>query len=343
MRLHKKLLTAVFWGAVLSCSTNVPQAKHFSLTLKDHLNQITRHIYNDEFQEAGDLIDSLQYLEDAGLMTHLFRAILYQARMMTAESDFLEPDFFSVLDSLEDKSHEILAAGGDSALSYFCLGHAQAFRSLYYGRSGQTWQAIKAGLRARNAYGRAYRNDSTFHDIALGLGSYRYWKTVKTNLINWTPLFKREKSDGIDLLRLAVDSSEISSDAARAALIWIYINEKLYGEAIRMADLMRRKYPRGLTFSWAMAEAAYEIADYRLSGAIYSDILERLRDNPGNYYNIVEAGFYISQCYGNLARKNPAYKDSLDLIKKEIRSLPVPEKTRKRQKNKLKKILNPPN
>lgn len=314
-------------------------AGRFDDDLKDCLNRITANIYNDQFEAAEKLIDSLERSDYDGPMALLFRAILYQSQMMTAESDFLEEQFFAVLDTVENYSKSILERGRDSAVAYFCLGHAHAFRSLHNARAGHTWAAIKGGLAARNAYGKGYRIDPAFHDIALGLGSYRYWKTVKTKLINWTPLFKREKDNGIDLLRLAVDSSEISSDAARASLIWIYINEKMYGQAIRLADLMRRKYPYGLTFLWAMGEASFEIGDRRLAADIYETILSRLRNNPGNYYNSIEAAYYLSVCYRKLGEKNPDYRERLTRLREEMRTCPIPEDTRKRQEKKLKRIL----
>ena len=340
MRLWQKTsITRAF--LILVFLSALASAGHFPENIKHSINRITGHIYNDQFDDAGRLIDSLEYSNPRSALVPLFRAILYQARMMTEESDFLENQFYKALDTADIRSRRILESGGDSALAYYFLGQTEALRSLYNARAGKTWAAIKGGLRARNAYGRGYKIDPSFHDIALGLGSYRYWKTVKTKLLNWTPLFKREKDDGIDLLRLAVDSSEISSDAARTSLIWIYMNEKLYGEAIRLTDLMHRKYPHGLTFYWAMGEASFKMGDHRLAIRSYQDILERLNENPGNYYNIIEAAYFINICYRELADKYPHYSDSLIILQKYLNDLPIPGKTASRQKKKLKKILKP--
>ncbi len=327
--------------ALTACCTHAGNIgeRRFSPELTLRLNRITGHIYNDSFEQAAKLIDSLEDINGLAPLRHFFGAVLYQAQMMAAESDDYRSVFFAALDSLEDGSKLMLARGDDSSLAYYYLGHTHAFRSLYYGRKGSIWKALKDGLRARNAYVKGYEIAPTFHDIALGLGSYRYWKSVKTRAINWTPLFKDEKKQGIELLRLAADSSEISTDAATVSLIWVYINEKLYGEAIRLANAMHDRHPDGLTFLWALGEAYYKMNDWPSAAGLYEDILDRLRQNPGNYYNVIEASYYLSDCYRKIGSKSPEICDKLARLQDEVSSHPLPDKTRKIQSKKIKKIL----
>ncbi|MCK5126438.1 MAG: bacterial transcriptional activator domain-containing protein [candidate division Zixibacteria bacterium] len=314
-------------------------ADHFSPDLKLCLNKITGHIYNDEFDEAGAVIDSLADSDCSRPFIFLSYSTLYQSQMMTAESEFLEKEFYSALDSLEFYSELMLETGQDSAMAYFLLGHNKAFRSLYDGRAGHTWSAIKKGLGARNAYSKAFDIDSTLYDIGLGLGSYRYWKSVKTKAINWTPLFKNEKKNGIELLRLAADSSEISQDAAVSSLIWIYISEKRYGEAIRLADEMRLKYPKGLTFVWALASAYYKFGDCPAAIEMYRTINRRVAGNPGNYFNYIESAFYIVKCLDEIKEFSPEVNLEKCELARMIEIGLIPEDTRKRQSKKIKTIL----
>jgi hypothetical protein len=314
--------------------------RHFSTESAASLNQISGFIYNDHFVRAEQLIDSLDQSGSQAATGRLFRVILYQSQMMAAESNYLNDEYFAALDSLESAARRLLDRGSDSALACFYLGHAHAFRSLYHGHFGGLLKALKSGLAARKAYSRGYEIDSTFHDLALGLGSYRYWKSVKTEAINWTPLFKDEKSSGIELLRLAADSSEISQDAASASLIWVYINEERYAEAIRLATAMRQKYPEGLTFLWGLGEAYFRMEDCRSAVDIYETILARLRHRPGNYYNFVQASYFLSECYRRLIDSFPDMTQRLASLQNEIETSPIPDDTRKRQKKNIKRILD---
>lgn len=312
---------------------------NFQPEILEILNGIQGNIYNDRFDNAEILTDSLFTIDSTGPLLYLFRAVLFQARMMAAESDFLKNQFMQALDSTAQISRTLLKNGEDSLLAYYCLGNAHAFRSLYEGRGGHMWNALRQGLAARGFYSKGYQLDTTFHDIAVGLGSYRYWKSVKTDAINWTPLFKDEKDNGIRLLERAADSSIFSRDAAKTALIWVYINEKMYGQALRLIDQMQRRYPFGLTFLWARGELYFKLGNYSQAIEVYRKIMGRLEDVPGNYYNLVEAAWFLDRCYRRTERKWQNHDTTRRDLAKKIESLPLPETTRKRQEDKLKSIL----
>ncbi len=320
--------------------TAAPAAENrFPDELKTALSRISTDIYNDRFESAQNLLDSLRVLDKWLPVCHLFQAILYQSHMMAAESDFLKDQLFAVLDTLDADTDSLLSHGADSAMAFWLLGNSHAFRSLFLGRAGSILGALRHGLSARKAFDRGYDIDPGFHDIALGLGSYRYWKSVKTKAINWTPLFKEEKRNGIELIRLAADSAEISSEAAQAALIWVYLNEGLYAEAIRLARKMRYRYPDGLSFLWALGEAYRKLNDCRGAVEIYETILARLHNHPGNYYNIIEAAHYLSECYRRMSRQQPEFERKIHLLQNELRHMPIPEETGDRQAKKLKKLF----
>ncbi len=314
------------------------QGKYFSEDVSACLNSITSHIYNDRFAEAEKIIDSISATECCRPLNFLFKTILYQSVMMAAESDSLEVEFHRSLDSVKFYAEEMLVDGRDSVLAYYYLGHQYAFRSLYKGRAGHTWAAIKTGLKARNAYSDGYKLDSGFHDLGLGLGSYRYWKSVKTKAINWTPLFKNEKQNGIELLRRAADSSEISRDASQTSLIWVFINEKRYGEAIRLASEMRKRFPDGMTFLWALGEAYYKLGDCPQALLIYMDLYSRLDRDPGNGYNLIEVGYRVSDCYREIYTDVEERQAKTKELYEKISSHAIPENSRKRQKNRLKEL-----
>jgi len=312
---------------------------HFPDSLRSALNRITGYIYDDRLEQAGAAIDSLATVDSPHPVTTLFRAVLYQSQMMAEESDRLEPSFLILLDSVETGADSILAAGGDSALAWYLIGQADALRSLRLGRSGHTWGAIKAGMAAGRAYSKGYAVDSQFYDIGLGLGSYRYWKSVKGRLLTWTFLLKNEKANGIELLRQAADSAEISADAAVTSLIWVYLNEERYGEAIRLTEHMHHKYPHGLTFVWALGEIFLSMHDWRSAAQVYAEILDRVDAAPGNYYNTIEASYCLIKCYGELAATDPPFADMATNIRNHLRTCPIPEEIRKKQVKKLSYIL----
>jgi tetratricopeptide (TPR) repeat protein len=146
-------------------------------------------------------------------------------------------------------------------------------------------------------------------------------------------------------MKLAQKRSTFSQDAAVNGLIWVYINEKEYDQAISLAEKMQNKYPEGKSFLWALATAYYEKSDWTNALFFYQEILKRIENqidaftldsdhpgNPHNYYNHIECKFHIANCLSNLGR----FKECI-LTCEEIQNYPLDEKTKERQKDKLKR------
>lgn len=333
--LHRGICLATFVFVLFLPFCSAVAADHFPDCLARQLRTIHANIYNEHFAAADSMVDELLSHQSSCPIGWLYRAVVTQGKMIAQETTAPKDHFFEALDSAETIGKHMLEVGEDSALAYFLLGNKHALRALYASRNESMLKALKEGLAAKSAFSDGYKLDPHFYDLALGLGTYRYWKSVKTDFINWTPLFRDERSDGIRLLRLAADSAEVTAEGARAALVHVYINEKLYGQALQLADDLRRTYPDGLIFVWPMAQIYFELHDYQAAAREFELILARQRRHPGNYYNYIEAAYYLSQCWRKLDMD-----DSLRTLQDEISALTVPPETVERQDDKLRKILN---
>jgi hypothetical protein len=309
-------------------------AGHFSESTAARLRQIHSNVYNEHFQKA-DSIAALLLAEDSTRpLGYLYRAVVIQSEMISRESDAQRDEFFAASDSAQSCAERMLERGDDSAAAYFILGNSHALRALFASRFDGKFKALKEGLAAKSAFSDGYKLDPAFHDLAFGLGSYRYWKSVKTDFINWTPLFKDERADGLRLLRLAADSAEFTAEGAKAALLHVYINEELYGQALQLADDLRRAYPEGITFVWPMAKIFFALHDFAAAARDFEKILDRQRSQPGNYYNYIEAAWHLAVCYKELGQI-----ERLEPLREEITGLTIPEDTVRRQGKKLDDIL----
>lgn len=307
----------------------------FPTEIRQRLDGFFSLLFNDRFDAALAAVDSFSASDTVGPMAELCRVTLYQAQMAATESDSLRPAFIAAIDRLKTAAEQFLAEQDDSALAWYYLGQAAALRAVVDGRAGHRWSALRQGLSAGKLYSRAYQLDPSFHDLAMGLGSYRYWKSVRTRLLNWTPFFKDEREDGLRLLSLAIDSSEISADAARAALLYALINERRYDEAISLADSMHRKYPDGMTFLWALGETYFKMGNFPKAAEMYATILDCQAEHPGNYYNAVEAAYFLSECCRRSDGPDGPHCRRLESVREEVGRWLLPEETRLRQAKKL--------
>ncbi len=291
-------------------------------------------LLNARWDDANRIYESMRHENKNNPVGYLYLAGAIQSKMIASEANLESERFFALLDSTILLSEEILVncSTKDSALCYLFLGHQNAYRAVWEARFGSNLSAISYGFKARNMYDKGIDTDSTLIDLYFGLGSYHYWKTVKAGILTWTGIFKNDREKGIDELNRAIDSSLFSKNAARSSMIWIYINEKEYDRAIILAREMHQKYPNGNFFLWPQAESYFKKGKYSEAIKIYDTILVRLKDEPGNYYNMIEVVYYLYQSYfkNNQRDKSREMLIYFDAIKDSF-----PKQTRRKQRRKI--------
>lgn len=295
-------------------------------------------ILNGYWEDAYRIYDELHQIDTTDPAGYLFRAAVLQAEMMDKEENLYGNRLKSLCDSTKLLSERRLNGCSlqDSALCYLYIGHQYAYRSLWEMRFGSKISALSCGFKVKGQYHKGLKVDSTLYDLYLGLGSYHYWKSVKSGILKLAGIFKDDKDKGIAEIELAVDSSLFSKEASRAALIWIMIREKNYDSAIALSKVMLQKYPDGNSFLWPLAESYYRAKRYEEAAGIYSLTLERLQDNPGNYYNIIESTYWLCSSYEKLGEKDKA-KESAAYLSSVYSD--IPRGIRRKQRSKLGYLL----
>lgn len=297
--------------------------------------EIQKFLYNDKFEQADSVCRELigAYPDDpAGLV---FEAAVMVGEMTDREEDIYHDRFTRLLDSTVELVDSALPGADPAGRSWLYLfrGHVEAYRSLYQSRFGSFISAVKAGMRAMDNYDKGLKADSLNYDLYLGAGSYHYWKSAKAGLLRFLMIFKNEKKQGIEELRLAADSSIVFRDAARSALIWVWLNEKEYDSVLAAGNEFAERYPGGKAVLWPMAQAYFERRQYRAAIDAYEEIRGRIAGDPGNYFNMIECDYQIGRCYDrmNLTDSAAEVAQRVDEYRESI-----PDKIEKRQRSKLK-------
>ncbi len=308
----------------------------FSLTPEktEIIKQGQAAMLNGNYRAAYEIVERLGRNDAGDPAGYIFRAAVLQAEMIDSEEDLSGDKFKSLCDSTEELSETGLenCSSSDSALYYLYIGHQYAYRALWEARFGSKFAALRYGFKARSQYRKGLGIDSTLYDLYLGLGSFHYWKSVKSGILRSLGLFKDEREKGIKEVQLAIDSSLFSREAARSALIWIMLNEENYDSAIILSQMMLRKYPEGNSLLWPMAYAYFKKERYDDAAKIYELILNRLVNSPGNYYNIIESSYWLCQSL----EKTPRF-DKIKEIAGYINSIydKIPRSTRNKQGSEL--------
>lgn len=290
------------------------------------LIHIQRLLLDDQFEKADTTIASYIKSQPTDPAGYLFRASLYLAQMSDQEEKLFPAEFKAAIDTVELFAKQMdSSTARNRAWMHLWLGHAKAYGSVFESRFASMTSAIGMGFDAKDEYHKGLREDSTLTDLYFGLGSYHYWKSAKAGLLRWIGLFHNDKDRGIDELWDASRSSEISRDAARSALIWVYFDNDRYDSAVQMAEEVKRRFPHGKSFLWPLAQGHFEKKKYVEAISAYEDIRERIWNYPGNYYNLIECDYQIVQSYDRLGNKSDAKSLAqrvagyYDEISKEVR------------------------
>lgn len=295
---------------------------------------LQRSLFNEAYHAADSLADEIISTWPNDPSGYLFKSSAYLAEMVSREEVLNERAFRACLDSAERRASAALdtAEGSPSAWMHMYRGHAKAYLAVWESHFGSLLAAIRLGIQARDDYERGLAADSTVYDLYFGLGLFRYWKSAKAGLLRAIGLIKDEKARGIRELRLAADSSMISSEAARNALIWVWLDAGCYDSAIILAQQMHSAFPDGQVFLWPLAQAYFHKGQYRMSLATYAEIRRRISVEPGNLFNVIQCDYYVYCCLEELERGREAKR-----VARRVREYrdEVPARVQRLQREKL--------
>lgn len=300
----------------------------------EYLVRIQQLLYNGKFHEAESLTTIVieKYPDDpAG---YLCKAVTLISEMFDREEDLYSEQFNWLIDTVLSKASSIIDTASSTTCAWMSLfsGHAKAYQALWESHFGSFIKAIKLGRRAKSEYQRGLACDSSLYDLHFGLGLYHYWKSAKAGVLRSMGLFKDDRDRGIAELYLAADSSVISQESARSALIWICLDKKEYDSVIINCHKMLKKHPDGKALLWPLAKAYYEKNDYQNALRTFQLLHERVAADPGNHFNLIECDYHLYRCYEKLAIDAEAELVALRAAQYYRR---VPQDIRRRQRAKI--------
>ena len=266
---------------------------------------------------------------------YFFMAATIQAKMMDYESDQWSQDFYRyirlAIDCAEKKEVE---KKEKNLLSIFYHGSALCYLAFYEGRNGDFLKAVSHGLSGISMLKKIKKIDPEFHDASFAIGSYKYWRSQKTKFLSWLPLISDERTEGIEMVRRAVDNGKYIRYAAMNELTWILLDAGNADEAYSWALKGLEKFPQSRFFLWGAAKSAVTVENYSAAVPLFQKLLDSIIQAPfDNYYNEYICRIKLAQCFEKLGRFAEA---SVQII--YVESLPLSPGINKKLKKQHKEL-----
>lgn len=273
------------------------------------------NIINQDYEEAKRIFSELNnYRKDIPL-GKIYLAAVEIARSYDYEIPFNHKLITEYLETAKAKSEKLITENRNNIWNWYYFAITEGYLSYYDALRGSWLPALSTGLSAVSAFEQILSMDSTFYEAYIAIGSYKFWKSQKTEFINWLPFIDDEKELGIKYLQDAIKYSGYNSHLAIHSLIWIYINQERYYNAIKVAERSLDKYPKSRIFKWGLARA-YENVNSLKAISLYYEILESYpKDLKSNKINEVTLKHIIAQQYNKVGKKKEALKLCNEILK----------------------------
>ena len=245
----------------------------------------------DEFKKLIALLpdDPIGYFYVAGTLQNMmddYRNYSYQN------------EFNQYLNQAIKTGEERKKRGNLTAYDYLYLGGAIGFRGIHEALTGDWVGAFVDGLKGRNYLQKALEIDSTLYDIYYGLGSYHFWRSLKSRIFWWLPFIADNRQKGINMIKLTIEKGKYAKEDARFALVRIWVENKEYDKAFVMINEMNKTHSHKPFLLWFLGRAQLETQMYDGAITTYQDLLNVLTASP--YYHPageVECRYFLALAY----------------------------------------------
>lgn len=174
---------------------------------------------------------------------------------------------------------------------------ARGMLSVVESQSSQWMAAIRDALASASEARASLEGQSALADVGLPMGNYLYWRSRKTEALQWLPFVPDDRDEGIRLLEWCAKEGRYHRWAAVSSLIWVLHDAGSLARAESWARAGLEVYPENRTFLAGLAKVLETRGAYREASRRWGTIASSLRGQPGaGSYAIFSAGVNQVRC-----------------------------------------------
>ncbi len=287
-------------------------------------------IINQEYSSAESLFIKLDKDYPSLPFGNIYIAALNISKSFDYNIEYNDSLISNLLDQAESAADDLISNNPDNIWYLYSKALAEGYYA-YYKAINESWfSAVSTGFDAIKDFEKCLSMNPNFNEAMIAIGTYKYWKSKQAE---WIPFIEDERKEGIQLLLKAINNSSYNKYLGINSLIWIYIDEKDFDSAQKLAVKSLEEYPNSRFFKWDLARV-YEETDKKKAINTYFEILNSYqKSNTLNVYNSILLRHLIAQLYFRLNEK----EKSLNMCD-EILSLELTKKERNDLENRLERV-----
>ncbi len=252
------LVQSGIWSLLVN---NRAEAERYSAILQKHFPRYPLSFILPVLNEMAVSEDCGRELNDVAIQRNLTKAALLSDSLLAKEK---------------------------TAENYFFSALAEGVLAYYEMEKNNLLSAFFNGLSALEKFNNCLEKSPRFAAAQVAIGSYKYWVSEKVKAISWLPLIPDEREEGIRMLQLGLRENSVLYHFGLESLIWIYIHQKEFEKAERIALQAVKTYPKSRYFIYALAHA-FNSTDKSKANELFQSLIEsRKRDGClSNYWKVI--------------------------------------------------------
>lgn len=239
---------------------------------------------NCRYDSAEVLLKSLKKIDPSLPLSELFLASNYIAKNL----DFSLYDSNEIIDSLLDEaeklSGDLLENDSKNVWYIYFYALSKSYRAYFKSLTRDYLIAFADGITAVKYFEKCLLIDKNFFEAKMAIGNFLYWKSKIAEPINFLPFIKDEKQQGIKFIEETIENASYNQNISVYSLIWIYIREQRFEDAIELAQNWLKLNPDARFIKLALASAFIRV-DKTKALSLYEDILASYKKEK--YFNKV--------------------------------------------------------
>lgn len=224
-----------------------------------------------------------------------YRTIMYDYRSLAYQKEFEE-----YAEKAIDLGKELIESGKASSEDHFYYAGALGYLGIFKSDIGSWWSAFRLGLKAKAVMEKALEMDSTNYDAYFGLGTYHYWRSVKTKMFWWLPFVGDDRAKGIAEIKLAIEKGKYTGREGQYALLRIYNEERAHDTLITYFESSGLKdyNPDDPYALWWVGLAYIGKQQWQMAVDTFRHLLSVLKSSPySDGAGELECRYYLARCY----------------------------------------------
>jgi tetratricopeptide (TPR) repeat protein len=269
------------------------------------------YVHQDETFKAVDEFKKLIELFPNDPIGYFYVSATLQTMMDDYRNYSYLDEFNKYMDLAIEKGEEREKRGNLTAYDCLYLGGAVGYRGINKALTGDWFGGFVDGLKGKGYLEKALELNPELYDVYYGLGTYHFWKSLKSKIFWWLPFVKDNRQMGIDMIKLAIEKGKFAAEDAKYALVRIYVENKEHENAFAMIEKLMKSQPNKPFLLWFLGRAQFETKMYAKAINTYQILLNTLIGSP--YYHPegeVECRYYLALAYF----ENKNFEDSQEQI-----------------------------